>query len=47
MIIANSTFSWWTAYLKPHQDSKIIAPELLSRTLDIPNTWIQIEDCEK
>lgn len=49
-IIANSSFSWWGAWLNPNPDKKVIAPTKWfgksyanNNTIDlIPETWTQI-----
>lgn len=50
-IIANSSFSWWGAWLNPHADKKVIAPRqwftrekmMINNTMDIyPQGWILI-----
>lgn len=46
LIIANSSFSWWAAYLCPNESKIIVAPkewysDKETRTV-LPETWIQI-----
>jgi hypothetical protein len=49
-VIANSSFSWWGAWLDPHPDKIVITPDtwfkasdLFEQTKDIiPNGWIRI-----
>lgn len=40
-IIANSSFSWWGAWLNPNKQKMVIAPDW-GITDMIPKTWIQI-----
>ncbi len=47
-IIANSSFSWWAAYLNPHPNKKVIAPSVenwysdkVERTF-CPKEWIRL-----
>ena len=47
-IIANSSFSWWAAWLNTHPEKIIIAPKHWFKTKDLdtttllPEEWIKI-----
>lgn len=45
-IICNITFSWWGAWLNPHDDKIVIAPEQWSKNIEsntvVPQSWIKV-----
>ena len=47
-IIANSTYSWWGAWLNDNQEKMVIAPNKWFRSNDIndrdliPESWVRI-----
>ena len=45
-IIANSSFSWWGAWLNPSLDKIVIAPERWTQTTDsadvVPESWLKV-----
>lgn len=44
-IIANSSFSWWAAWLNPSPLKKIVAPKSWfsgDKEISLPNSWIRI-----
>lgn len=42
-VIANSSFSWWGAWLIENPDKKIIAPHKTGFALENPEAWQKIE----
>lgn len=46
-IIANSTFSYWAAYLNHYSEKIVIYPENWAKTEIIPTDWIGITACTR
>lgn len=47
-IIANSTFSWWAAWLNRNEQKRVYAPDVMFGNRDIiPDAWIKINEFEK
>lgn len=46
-IIANSTFSWWGAWLNQYENKYVVAPDkwFKSQKNIVPMEWIKIENC--
>lgn len=47
MIITNSTFGWWTAWLNQNPDQQVVCPLIWSEGMDTrdlcPDSWIKID----
>jgi hypothetical protein len=42
-IVANSSFSWWGAWLNPDPNKVVVAPARWGYDTAIPNTWKALE----